>query len=332
MTESLLGFIPVLAFLGILMLMDSYKLVSLRFVLRAVLAGSLAALACLLLSPFIMKTLDVSHAAYPRLAGPIVEEVAKALFVAWLIARRRVGFLVDAAICGFAAGAGFAVFENVYFRLALDSSGIALWIVRGFGTAMLHGSVTAIFAILSKGLSDRAPDSRLLVYLPGLVMAVALHALYNSFLLPPFLSTAVLLIVLPMIMAFIFQRSEASTRNWLGVGFDTDTELLELILGDGIGSTRVGEYLESLKSKFPGHVLGDMLCLLRIHLELSIRARGILLAREAGFDIPVDEEIRANFAELKFLEKSIGATGRLTLKPFLSRSSRDLSRVYALDR
>ena len=45
----------------------------------------------------------------------MIEEVAKALYIAWLLRSNRVGFMVDTAISGFAVGAGFAVLENLTY-------------------------------------------------------------------------------------------------------------------------------------------------------------------------------------------------------------------------
>ena len=75
-----------------------------------------------------------------------------------------------------------------------------------------------------------------------------------------------------------------------------------------LGETRVGAYLRSLTTRFPGPVVADMLCLLRIHAELSIRAKGLLLAREAGLPAEVGPDVRANLEELRYLEKEIGKT------------------------
>jgi hypothetical protein len=91
----------------------------------------------------------------------------------------------------------------------------------------------------------------------------------------------------------------------------------------------VGVFLTSLH-RLPGPVVADMLCLLRIHLELSLRAKGILIARAAGVEVPIDEHVRANFQEMRYLEKSIGRTGRLAIQPFLTSSSRDLWQLYML--
>jgi hypothetical protein len=75
-----------------------------------------------------------------------------------------------------------------------------------------------------------------------------------------------------------------------------------------------------------------MLCLVRIQLELSMRAKGLLMARAAGLEIPPDPAVRENFEELRFLENSIGPTGRMAIVPFLRTSSRDLWQFYRLER
>ena len=79
---------------------------------------------------------------------------------------RRVGFLVDAAVLGFAVGAGFALVENVVYLRAITDAPLGLWLVRGLGTAVMHGGTTAMFAMLARTLVDRyfdpaAPTTRL---------------------------------------------------------------------------------------------------------------------------------------------------------------------------
>ncbi|MGI8896222.1 MAG: GAF domain-containing protein [Casimicrobiaceae bacterium] len=69
----------------------------------------------------------------------------------------------------------------------------------------------------------------------------------------------------------------------------------------------------------------------RLHTELALRAKGILMMRENGFHIPADEATRARFAELHYLERSIGKTGLLALKPMLQGSSKDLWQLHMLE-
>ena len=109
------------------------------------------------------------------------------------------------------------------------------------------------------------------------------------------------------------------------LGFDSDMELLESIQTGEVRHSKVGEYLESLKQRFSGPVVADMLCLLQIHLELSLRAKGVLIARAAGLDVTPDENVR-----MKFLERSIGSTGKMAMLPFMRTSSRDLWQLYML--
>jgi RsiW-degrading membrane proteinase PrsW (M82 family) len=322
--------LPVLCFLGLLVLLDSFKLVPLNRVLRSVLWGVLAALVGMLVNQTLLARWGLSMVAYTRYVAPVIEELLKALPVIWLIRRQRCGFLVDAAIHGFAVGAGFAVIENVYYLYSLDSGNIFLWIVRGFGTAIMHGSTTTIFAILAKGLCERHDSVAWRWFLPGLAAAALIHSGFNHFLLPPLATTALLLVVFPLLVMVVFSESEKATRGWLGMGFDTDAALLEQVLSGEVRGSRVGQYLLELRERFPGEVVADMLCMLQINLELSMRAKGILMAREAGISVPIGDDVRPKLEELEYLEKSVGVTGKIAMQPFLQTSSRDLWQLYVL--
>jgi hypothetical protein len=78
-------------------------------------------------------------------------------------------------------------------------------------------------------------------------------------------------------------------------------------------------------------VVADLLCYLRLHTELSLRAKGILMMRESGFDVPIDEATREACGEMRFLQKSIGRTALLAIQPILSMSPRDLWQLYVID-
>ena len=322
--------LPVLVFLLALVFMDSYKLVRLKTLLLAILGGALAAAAAYALNSALLRSFHNDFTVYSRYVSPLVEEALKALVVAAFFLAHRVGFLVDGAILGFAAGAGFSLFENVYYLNTASEAGLVVWVIRGFGTAMMHGGTTAIFAALTKTFSDRWPSRRALAALPGLGLAFAVHSAFNHFLLPPLFATAAMLVVLPLVAVNIFLISERSTRKWLDVGFDTDVEMLGLIGSGRLTGTKAGKYLLTLKDRFPGEVVADMLCLLRLHLELSISAKGILLMKEAGLPITSDPEIEAKFQELGYLQKSVGKTGMLAVAPILHRSRQDLWELHML--
>jgi hypothetical protein len=216
--HALLGLLPVCCFLAALVYLDSYKLVPLKWVVGTIILGCATGVASYPLNWIGLQWLDVGFTAYTRYVAPITEEALKATVIWVLMRNNRIGFLVDAAIFGFAVGAGFAA----------------------------------------------------------------------------------------------------------------DTELLELINSGELSNSKVGMYLQSLREKFEGPIVADLLCYLRLHTELSIRAKGLLMMRESGFMNKTGEETRAKLEELRYLEKSIGATGKLAIKPFLRMSQKDLWQFYML--
>jgi RsiW-degrading membrane proteinase PrsW (M82 family) len=326
----LLGLVPVACFLGALVALDSYKLVSLKRVLAVLVAGAAMAGVCYEVNGALLESVDIGFDAYTRYVAPLVEELAKAAIVVLLVRTHRIGFLVDAAIVGFAAGTGFSMVENLlYLRIAPDAP-LGAWLVRGFGTAIMHGGATAIFGVMGLALVERSGRARNAAFAPGFVAAVALHSAFNHFFFSPFVSTMGIAILLPMLLQLVFSRSEAAMGRWLGTGFDSDTEMLELINSGKLSDSPVGRYLHQLKEKFQGPVVADLLCYLRLHTELALRAKGILMMRENGFDPPVDEATREKFAEMSYLEKSIGPTGRRALQPMLHMSHKDLWQLYML--
>ncbi|MFH1680903.1 MAG: PrsW family glutamic-type intramembrane protease [Candidatus Eisenbacteria bacterium] len=322
--------LPVAAFLAVLLLLDSYKLVRLGSVLRTVLVGAGVAALCLVSNRLLLEALGWQPIHYSRYGAPIVEEALKGAYVVFLVRRKKVGFMVDAAIYGFAVGTGFAIAENLVYVSALAGTNPIVWILRGFGTAIMHGGTTALVGVFLKGGVERHGSEGLRAVLPALGAAIVFHSLFNHFLLSPVLSAVILLIGLPLVTVAVFRRSEESLREWLGVGFDTDAQLLEMINTGNISESRIGRYLMALQDRFPGEVLADMLCLIRVQVELAIRAKGILLMRQAGFEVAPDPEVTERFAELRYLEKSIGKTGKLALKPCIHWTSRELWQLHML--
>jgi protease PrsW len=323
--------LPVLVFLGLLRLLDSYKLVALRAILLSVLAGVLAALAGYAINVALRPALGVDFSPYSRYVAPVVEETLKAAFVVYLLQQHKVGFVVDAAIHGFGIGTGFAVLENLIYLSMHPGAPPWTWVVRGFGTAIMHGGTTAIVAMVSRTLLNRTDVFRLRLVVPGLGLAVVLHSLYNHFLLQPVLATAVIVLVVPLVSVVVFQQSEQAARGWVGEGFDTDQELLKAVTGARVSETPLGKYIMTLRSHFAPETIVDMMCLLRLRAELAIRVKGILMMREAGFEPPPDPAVKDKLRELRYLERSIGKTGLVALHPFLPTSTRDRWQLTVLE-
>lgn len=325
----LISLLPVFIFLLALIFLDSYKLVKRNSVISAILYGCVVAGASYFLNTFIF-TLGIDDLLVRRYMAPVIEEALKALSVVYLIKRKKVGFMVDTTIYGFAVGAGFAFIENIYYLTSLPDPNLFLWTIRGFGTAVMHGGTTSIVGILAKNAADYSGTDDIRIFGKGLLIGIVIHSYYNHFFLNPLFSPLTIIVGLPLTLMYVFQQSERSTREWLGVGFDTDVETLQMLTSGNLSHTKIGTYLQTLQTRFRGEVIADMICYLQIYLELSIRAKGILLMREAGFSPPPEPDTKEKFDELEYLEKSIGQTGKLALHPFLHTSGRNLWQLTML--
>ena len=111
---------------------------------------------------------------------------------------------------------------------------------------------------------------------------------------------------------------------------DEDIDLITVIASPEFQNSRTGLYLASLSKAFPPELCGDMLSMLQLTTELSMRSKSDLLLREAGFELPPDVELAGQLTELQFLEKSIGPTGMLALRPLLAQTPRDLWEMHQL--
>jgi RsiW-degrading membrane proteinase PrsW (M82 family) len=328
--SALVALLPVLVFLAVLLYLDGYKLTNLRTVMALVVVGAVAAGASFVVNAVAFDALAVEMTTFTRYVSPLTEELLKALVVVALIRLHRIGFLVDAAICGFAVGTGFAVVENLYYLEHARDAAMGTWLVRGFGTAIMHGGATAIFGVMSLAMVEKAGRASLPSFLPAFALAAVLHSAFNHVYHSPENAMLAVIVVLPPLFYMVFRQSEKSVGDWLGKGFDADTEMLALINSGSFSDSPVGRYLHTLKNKFAGPVVADVLCYLRLYTELALRAKGILMMRENGFEVPVDEETRAKFEEMRYLEGSIGKTGLLAIHPMLHMSRKDLWQLYML--
>lgn len=328
-----IALVPVLLFLGALVQGDSYKLLRLKTVLSIAAAGALAAGASYLANIWALAHFAGDFQTYSRYVSPWIEESLKAAVLVFLIRTRRVGLPVDAGIAGFAIGTGFALVENLYYLASRPDTALAVQVIRGFGTAIMHGGTATVLAMISVTLYERRPNGGLHLMLPGFLAAVALHAGFNQLLMRPALATLATVLVLPFVIYLVFQHSERVLRDWLDTDLDSNVQLLALINSGTFLDSPLGRVLKSLRDRFRGEDLADMLCLLRLHAELALRAKGVLLLRESDMEeLALDDETRGKLAELAQLERAIGRTGMLALRPLMMTTGKDIWQLKLLER
>src|SRR3954454_25269144 len=213
-----LALVPVLAMLSVFVWLDAFKLMSLREVFFLLLMGAIAALAAYPISGQFIDTLPIGFSAYSRYVAPWIEEALKAIVMIGLFRFNRIGYKLDAVISGFAVGAGFSVVENVIYLTVFPDYGAGTWLVRGVGTAVMHGTTLAIVAAVAHEFAEREMreaaadfDFHLWWFAPGYLAAVALHTLFNQFPDRPLLAMlgAALFAPIAVMAIFGFGTSEA---------------------------------------------------------------------------------------------------------------------------
>jgi len=324
------GLLPVLLFLTCLFLLDSFKLVKVRLLLVSFGWGLLSAGLCFVLNSQLTENLNLSFSTLSRYVAPVIEEVTKSLLILLLVSRKQIGFMIDAAIYGFAIGAGFAQIENIfYITQPLANVDTTLAIVRGFGTAIMHGGTVAIFAMIFIEAVHRS-NKILIVYAPGLMTAILLHSAFNHFIVNPLIQAILIITLLPLTFYFALSYTNRKMQHWLELEFMNEVELLRMIKSGQFTETKSGKFFAALRNHFSPDIIVDLYCFISLYLELSIKAKRNMLLKETGFEVILEPDTVDKLTELKQLRKNIGKSGEMALQPLIRISYRDLWKLNQL--
>ncbi len=329
--KALIACLPATGLAIVLYHLDSHRLLGTHFIVKMFIAGGVVAVTCSLVNGFAIDYLQTEFVDYTRYVAPIIEETLKASVLIYLFRANRIGFLIDAGILGFTVGAGFSFVENIYYLHLASDAHYGIWFVRGFGTAIMHGGATALFAIIAQKLTERHLRQNPLLYLPGLTVAVVLHSIFNHFHISPILSTAVTLLILPTLLFLLFERNTVKIHNFLESDFATHKKLLHQIEHGEFTGCEAGRFLLDLQQRVAGPVINEMVFYFRLHTELVISAERLLLAREQGIEIRIGEETMSKIEQMHALESHIGKAGLRTLRPHLHFSSTEMWEIHLLE-
>ena len=217
-----LALVPVLILLTLFVWLDAFKLMSFGEILLLLVLGGVAALAAYPISGRMIDTLPIGFNFYSRYIAPWIEEALKAIVMIALFRMNRIGYKLDAVVSGFAIGAGFSVVENILYLMIFPDYGAGTWLVRGLGTAVMHGTTLALLAAIAHELAERESreaagnfNFNLLWFLPGYLVAVAIHTAFNHFPDRPLLAMMGAAIFAPIAIMAIFHFGTAEAQGWL---------------------------------------------------------------------------------------------------------------------
>jgi RsiW-degrading membrane proteinase PrsW (M82 family) len=330
--NGVFGLLPVTAFLAVLAHSDTFKLIRFRLILLLILAGAGAALVSYAIGAGVTQRFGIDYDRFTRFDGPIIEESLKALIVVFLIRTNRVGFVLDAAIAGFAIGTGFALLENYFYLQVIGAHHPAVWVVRGFGTAIMHGGATALFAVLAHLMTPQTAKGSLLRFAPGFFAAAALHVVFNQFLEYPVSSAIAMLMGLAAILGLVFQRDRKSIEHWLEVDFEEHRKLLDEIRSGAFGEHDLGRILDVLHRRFDATEIAEIVQYVELHTELILFAEAILEARDRGERVEIADIVVKKLEHFHEIEEDIGHAVRVALGRHLHFSRHEFFELYMLDR
>src|SRR5438309_10724124 len=233
-----LALIPVLVLLAVFAWLDAFELMSLREILVLLLLGGVAACLSWPVSGRLLDTLPIGFSIYSRFIASWIEEAIKGAMIVALFRMNRIGYKLDAVIAGFAIGAGFSVVENIIYLLRFPDYGVGTWLVRGFGTAVMHGATLAILAAIAHEFAERETreaasefDLHFWWFLPGYGVAGAMHMAVNQFPDRPLIAMLGAITVAPLALIAIFHFGTRQAARWLVAALAEHRAALEALRG-----------------------------------------------------------------------------------------------------
>jgi RsiW-degrading membrane proteinase PrsW (M82 family) len=330
--------VPVLGVLFLYERLDAFKLVPLSSLAALIAAGAGLAALGYLLNGGVLDNFPIQFSLYTRLWAPILEEVLKAVLVVALFAGNRVGYMIDAAIMGFAVGTGFAMAENAFFLWQFTDAETSVWVVRGFGTALMHGGTTAIMASLSYlffaprlRVSEEAYRFSLLPFVPGLALAIFVHAAFNQFPNQALLAMVVMVVMVPITLFLIFLHGESMAHHWLATDSVTHARLVADIRSGAFASSPDGVALTALAARLGPEAGKALMDYVALNAELVARADRTLLALEEHAHVHLGPDVEEQFKRLHALERTLGRSAVHAVRQHLHVSRDDLWKMHELE-
>jgi RsiW-degrading membrane proteinase PrsW (M82 family) len=332
-----IALIPVLVMLAIFVWLDAFKLMSRKEVSGLLALGAIGALAAWPVSGRLLDTLPIGFSLYSRFIAPWIEEAIKAAIIIILFRMNRVGYKLDAVISGFAIGAGFSVVENIVYLTLFPDYGTGTWLVRGFGTAIMHGTTLAVLTAIAHEFAERETreaaadyDFHLMWFVPGYGVAVAFHTAFNQFPDRPMVSMMGAILVAPVALIAILNFGTAEAQRWLAAECAEHKAQLEALRAGYWPNGAAGKKIAALAERLDSESVKRVRRYWELQAWLVAEAEETMMEEAAGnakFDAST---VRAAFAELDGLRQALGRSTFAALQALLPFSRNDQWEVSEL--
>jgi len=336
--KALIALAPVFALLIVFDRLDAFNLISFSSIVVLLGIGGAFAAFSFLANLRVMDGFPIGFSNYSRYVAPVIEESMKAAPIIFMFARNRLGFKVDAAIAGFAVGAGFSMIENIWYMFLLTEANVSAWLVRGFGTAIMHGGTTALFAIISHEMTERQAEGEAsryrfdpLLFVPGLLIAMIVHSTFNHFPTEPLVVMAMTLLLVPATLFFALIRNERATQQWLAADKAAHAQMLADIRAGRFADSQRGQTVRDITEHL-GEKASDARHYVELKTELILRSEELIFTAQSGAPVVLTAEERAKIGQLDALERRLGKATCTALSTALGFTRNDLWELSRLRR
>lgn len=328
--DWLLALIPVLLMAALFVWLDVFKLMSVREMVGLILLGGVAALAAWPVSGAVLDQLPMGFSTYSRMVAPWIEEALKLMAIILLFAGNRVGFKLDAVISGFAVGAGFSIVENIFYLTRYPDLTEAVWMVRGLGTAIMHGTTAAIMAAVAHELGERsargtAANFRLspMWFGPGYLAASVIHLVFNHFPDRPMMVMTVTLLLAPLTLLALLRFGQGETQRWLAEECAIHEAMVIAWRSGGFPNDASGRRIEAMVRRVSDEEGRRIRAYCTLKTELVLAAERELQDGDRQISLEQRRLFRDQFTEIDALRQSISRAGFAALRPLLPFSRND---------
>jgi RsiW-degrading membrane proteinase PrsW (M82 family) len=329
--------VPVLVMLAIFVWLDAFALMSLKEIFVLLALGAIGALAAWPVSGRLLDTLPIGFSLYSRFIAPWIEEAIKAAIMIGLFRMNRIGYKLDAVISGFAIGAGFSLVENIFYLTLFPNYGTGTWLVRGFGTAIMHGTTLAVLAAIAHEFAERETreaaadyDFSLMWFVPGYGVAVALHTAFNQFPDRPMISMMAAILVAPIALIATLNFGTAEAQRWLAAECAEHKAQVDTLRAGRWPDGPAGRKIAALAERLDPDAVKRIRRYWELQAWLVAEAEETMMEEAAG-DAEFDAAaVRAAFAELDGLRRAIGRSTFAAMQALLPFSRNDYWEVSEL--
>ncbi len=299
--------------------LDLYKTGEFRTVLVCFISGATAFGAASLVNRTIYDQNWLDAIDIIRYSAPLAEEILKGMLLWYLVRRPKFTYFVEGAVYGFAAGVGFAIFENFQYILEAGGGGFGVAISRVISTNLMHATTTSLLGIALGYARFERLFRQILASLAGLLVAILLHMGFNN--LVTRVDSGLLLIYAAGsglagagLIAFAIQKGLQEEKAWIEEKLGMADRVTKGEAAVVQRFEKMDEILEPLAERFGEKKAAQIERFLTTQARLGIMRKSLDKLSDERMKRSVDEQMSKLRLEMDAARREVGSYAMLYLR------------------